>query len=119
MDLVQSVSERLQVDREKSIKGLGVLFLAIRMAVDMKTFTTIASVFPESGQWMLETPFEDGGTGEMLAMATPGAVRRMLAIAGYSPEHTSELCEIVGGALQSVVSPDTYHTVAENLPLFE
>ncbi len=118
MDLVQLVSERLQVDREKSIKGLGVLFLAIRMAVDMKTFTKIASVFPASGQWMLETPFEDGGTGEMLAMATPGAVRRMLAIAGYTEAQTAELCETAGGALQDAVSPDIYGTVVDNLPIF-
>jgi hypothetical protein len=119
MDLVQAVTKDLQIDEQQAVKGLGVMFLSIRMAVDMKTFTRIASVFPESGQWMLETPFEDGGTGEMLAMATPGAVRRMLAIAGYTKEQTGELCEIVGGALHNAVSEDIYRTVAENLPIFE
>jgi hypothetical protein len=119
MDLVQSVSERLQVDREKSVKGLGVLFLAIRMAVDMRTFSKIASVFPDAGQWMLETPFEDGGTGEMLAMATPGAVRRMLAIAGLPRERVGDLYDLVGSALQEAVELDVYQTVAENLPIFD
>ena len=119
MNLVQAVIDHLDVDEERAIKGLGALFLAIRMAVDMKTFTQIASAFPDSGQWMLEAPFQGGGTGEMLAMATPGAVRRILLIAGFDDNEIHGLCETVGSGIKASVTPDTYRSMVENLPLFD
>lgn len=119
MNLIQAVTGRLGIDDAHAVKGLGALFLAIRMAVDMRTFTEIASAFPDSSQWMLEAPFQGGGTGEMLAMATPGAVRRILAIAGFREDQIGQLCETVGGAIRDSVSPTAYQAVTENLPLFE
>jgi hypothetical protein len=119
VDLEQTVADRLSIDAERAIKGLGTLFVAMRMAADMKTFSQIASAFPESGRWMLEAPFESAGTGEMLALATPGAVRRMLAIAGFEKAQIPELCKIVGSAVRAAVPPATYQAVVGNLPLFE
>jgi len=119
VNLVQATTDRLEIDEEHAIKGLGALFLAIRMAVDMKTFTQIASAFPDSSQWMLEAPFQGGGTGEMLAMATPRAVQRILLIAGFDDAQVGGLCELVGSAIKESVSPDTYKTMTDNLPLFD
>jgi len=119
VSLVQAVTDRLAIDEERAIKGLGTLFLAIRMAVDMRTFTQIASAFPDSSQWMLEAPFQGGGTGEMLAMATPGAVRRILLIAGFNDDQTRGLCEMVGSAIKESVTLDAYKAMTDNLPLFD
>ena len=119
MNLVQTAEGRLGIDADRATKGVGTLFVAIRMAVDMKTFSQIASAFPDCGLWMLKAPFENAGTGEMLAMATPGAVRRMLAIAGFERSQIPELCTIVGSAVRAAVPPATYQSVVENLPLFE
>ncbi len=119
MNLVQAVANSLEVDEELAIKGLGALFLAIRMAVDMKTFTEIASAFPDSAQWMLKAPFQGGGTGEMLAMATPGAVRRILRIAGFSDDQIRDLCATVGSGIRESVTPEAYTAVTENFPLFD
>jgi hypothetical protein len=119
VDLVKAVTDHLGVDEELTTKGLGALFLAIRMAVDMKTFTQIASAFPDSGQWMLEAPFQNGGTGEMLAMATPGAVRRILLIAGFTDDQIRGLYTAVGLAIRESVSPEAFKAVQGNLPIFD
>jgi hypothetical protein len=113
------VTERLAIDDEHAVKGLGAMFLAIRMAVDMKTFTQIASAFPDSSQWMLEAPFQGGGTGEMLAMATPRAVRRILLIAGFDDDQVGGLCDLVGSAIKQSVPPEAYKAMTDNLPLFD
>ena len=117
MDLVQTVMTRVGVDEEKARQGLGTVFIAIRMAVDMRTFTQISTEFTTIGEWMLVAPFQDGGTGEMLATATPGAVRRLLAYAGYDESHSAELCTVIGEALRER-TPDSFETVAAKLPLF-
>ena len=64
MNLVQTAEGRLGIDADRATKGVGTLFVAIRMAVDMKTFSQIASAFPDCGLWMLKAPFENAGTGE-------------------------------------------------------
>jgi len=119
VSLVQTVTDRLAIDEEQTINGLGALFLAIRMAVDMRTFTQIASAFPDSSQWMLEAPFQTGGTGEMLAMATPGAVRRILLIAGFNDDQVRTLYDTVGSAIKESVTPEAYKAMTDNLPLFD
>jgi hypothetical protein len=117
VDLVQDVVKRLGVDEDKAKKGLGTVFIALRMASDMRTFTQISSAFPDSGEWMMMAPFQDGATGEMLAMATPAAVRRLLAIAGYDKETGQQLSAIVGEALKATV-PDAFEVAAAKLPIF-
>ncbi len=119
MDLVLVVTQRLTVDEAQARRGLGTLFVAIRMAVDMRTFTTIAAAFPDVGEWMVEAPFQGDGTGEMLVMATPGAVRRTLAVADYDDDRATELCRIVGDAINTHVSPKALATLNAKLPLFD
>lgn len=117
MDLVQDVVTRMGVDEDKAKKGLGTVFIALRMAGDMRTFTQISSAFPASGEWMMMAPFQDGATGEMLAMATPAAVRRLLAIAGYDVDSGKQLVGIVGEALRATV-PSAFEATAAKLPIF-
>lgn len=119
MNLVQEVTERLSVDERQARRGLGTLFVAIRMALDMRSFTTIATAFPDVGEWMVEAPFQGDGTGEMLVMATPGAVKRTLAVADYDDERAAELCRIVGDAIETHVSPKALATLNAKLPLFD
>ncbi len=118
MNLIETVMEQFSCDEEQAARGLGSLFLAIRMAVDMRTFSEIATAFPESGAWMLKAPFQGGGTGEMLAMATPGAVRRIVTIAGFEKARVDELCAVVGTALKDTISPNAYTMLSDNLSLF-
>ncbi|MGD8727707.1 MAG: DUF2780 domain-containing protein [Gemmatimonadales bacterium] len=118
MNLLESVMSRLEIDEPQAVRGLGALFLAIRMAVDMRTFTQIASAFPGSSQWMLEAPFQSGGTGEMLTMATPGAVRRILRIAGFTDDQIQALYEVAGSAIETAVPPEAFQAMQDNLPLF-
>ena len=117
MDLVQTVVTQVGVTEEKARQGLGTLFIAIRMAVDMRTFTLISTEFRGVGKWMLVAPFQDGGTGEMLAAATPGAVKRLLAYAGYDDASSAKLRAVVADALKERV-PDSFETVAAKLPVF-
>jgi hypothetical protein len=117
VDLVQDVVTRVGVDEDKARKGLGTIFIALRMAGDMRTFTRISSAFPDSGAWMMVAPFQDGATGEMLAIATPAAVRRLLAIAGFDQDSGKALVEVVGEALRAKV-PDAFEVAAAKLPIF-
>ncbi len=117
MDLVQTVTERTGVTEEQARKGLGTIFIALRMAADMVTFTRIASAFPDSGEWMMAAPFQGGGTGEMLALATPAAVRRLLLITGFDESQSEALCAAVGEALQAV-APEAFAVVCKKLPVF-
>lgn len=119
MNLAHEVTERLAVDEAQARRGLGTLFVAIRMALDMRTFTAIATAFPDCGEWMVEAPFQGDGTGEMLVMATPGAVKRTLAAAEYDGERATELCRLVGDAIATHVSPQTRAMLNAKLPLFD
>jgi len=118
VDLIGEVTERLSVDEAQARRGLGTLFVAIRMALDMRTFTTIATAFPDVGEWMVDAPFQGDGTGEMLVMATPSAVRRTLAVAEFDDGRATELCQIVGDAIKTQVSPTVLTTLNAKLPLF-
>jgi hypothetical protein len=117
VDLVQAVTTRSGVSEKQARQGLGTLFIALRMAADMRSFAQIASAFPDSSDWMLMAPFQSGGTGEMLALATPAAVRRLLAVAGFSEEQGQVLCTTVGEAL-SEAAPAVFAVVSRKLPLF-
>jgi hypothetical protein len=117
VDLVQTVMTRTGVTEAQARQGLGTIFIALRMAADMVTFTKIASAFSDSGEWMLVAPFQSGGTGEMLALATPAAVRRLLAIAGFDEARSAALCAAVGEALQAA-APEAFAVVRKKLPLF-
>lgn len=117
MDLVQTVMTRSGVAEEQARQGLGTIFIALRMAADMVTFTKIASAFPDSSEWMLVAPFQSGGTGEMLALATPAAVRRLLAIAGFDESQGKTLCATVAEALEAA-APEAFAVVRTKLPLF-
>jgi len=117
VDLVQTVTTRSGVTEDQARQGLGTLFIALRMASDMRSFALIASAFPESAEWMLVAPFQSGGTGEMLATATPAAVRRLLAIVGYDEEQAQALCSAVGEALAGA-APEAFAVVQRKLPLF-
>ncbi len=117
MDLVQTVMTRTGVTEEQARQGLGTIFIAMRMAADMVTFAKVTSAYPDSGEWMLVAPFQSGGTGEMLALATPAAVRRLLAIAGFDDARSRTLCSAVAEALQQS-APDAFEVVRKKLPLF-
>ena len=118
MDLVHDVSTALGVDEERATQGLGALFVAIRMAVDAKTFSEVSTALPEAGPLMQHTPFEGSRTGEMLALATPAAVRRLLRTAGFSEEQVPELCARVGRVVREAVDPAVWNTIEKRLPIF-
>jgi hypothetical protein len=118
VDLVREVSTKLGVDDERATRGLGALFVAIRMAVDAKTFSEVAQALPEAADLMQHAPFEGTRTGEMLALATPPAVRRLLQTAGFKPEQVPELCRIVGKVVRDAVDADVWAAIERRLPMF-
>ncbi len=117
MDLVQRVASDLGVDDGRAVDGLGVVFMAVRMASDAKTFGDIAGAFPDVGTWMQQAPLSARWTGEMLAMATPRALRRILLNAGFTEEQVGKLCAAVGNAIRDEAGTEAYELVAEKLPL--
>lgn len=118
MDLVHDVSTALGVDAERATQGIGAVFVAIRMAVDAKTFSEVAAGLPSAGSLMQHAPFEGGRTGEMLALATPASVQRLLRLAGFTEAQIPKLCALVGAAVKGAVSADVWKTIAKRLPVF-
>ncbi len=118
MDLVQRVADEIKVDEAKAADGLGVVFLAIRMALDAKTFVAVADAFPDVGEWMTEAPLSARWTGEILAIATPKAVRRLLLNAGFTEEQIEKLCSIAGSAVREAAGPEVHDKILETLPIF-
>lgn len=119
MSLLDDVQQQLEVDEVKAVRGLGALFIAIRMAVDAKTFSLVAAAFPNAGEWMQEAPLQGGRTGEMLAMATPGAVIRILGFAGYPKDQVPAIGALVGGAVKDIMPPAAYRELVATLPMLE
>ena len=117
MDLVQQITSDVGVEQELAVEGLGTLFMAIRMGTDAKTFAGVLQAYPDLGQWMQRAPLSARWTGEMLAMATPQAVRRILLNAGFADEQVAKLCSIVGSSLKQHVQPKTYDLITEKLPI--
>ena len=117
MDLVQQITSDVGVEQGLAVEGLGTLFMAIRMGTDAKTFAGVLEAFPDLGKWMQRAPLSARWTGEMLAMATPQAVRRILLNAGYKEDQVDRLCSIVGGSLKEHVRPKTYKLITEKLPI--
>lgn len=117
MSLVDAVRQRLDLDEEQAIRGLGTMFIAVRMTVDAKTFARVAAAYPDAGAWMQAAPFRTGHTGEMLAMATPGAVRRVMGYAGFREADVPVIGGIVGAAVKDAIPEATYRELVETLPM--
>jgi hypothetical protein len=116
VDLVQRITTDVGVEQGLAVEGLGTLFMAIRMGTDAKTFAGVLEAYPDLGQWMQRAPLSARWTGEMLAMATPQAVRRILMNAGYRDEQVTLLCAILGSSLKEHVDTKTYDLITEKLP---
>lgn len=115
MDVLQRVASELSIDENRAEQGLGAVFIAVRMATDGKTFSQVSRAMPETGTWMQRAPFSAGRTGEMLAMATPAALKRVLGLAGFSDEQTTKLCTLAGAALRDA-APKAYEESLKKLP---
>ena len=116
MDLVQRVADEVGVDEGKAADGLGAVFLAIRMALDAKSFGKVAEAFPDMGEWMVSAPLSAHWTGEVLAIARPRALRRILLNAGFTEEQVEKLLAAVGRALREAAGPDVHDKILETLP---
>ncbi len=117
MDLVQSVVSETGLSEERAQDGLGAVFMAIRMAVDAKTFGEVATAFPDLGAWMQQAPLSARWTGEMLTMATPRALRRILLNAGFKEEQVGGLWTVVGRSLREAVGVEPHQKIMEKLPV--
>jgi len=117
VDLVQSVVNEAGLSEERAKDGLGAVFMAIRMAVDAKTFSEVATAFPDVGTWMQKAPLSARWTGEMLAMATPRALRRIMLNAGFKEEEVDGLWTVVGRGLRDAVGVEPHQKIMEKLPV--
>lgn len=115
MDLVQRVADEVGVDEGKAADGLGAAFLAIRMALDAKSFGVVAEAFPDMGEWMVGAPLS-ARTGEILTIAKPKALRRILLRAGFTEEQVDRFLAVVGKALRDAVGPQVHDKILESLP---
>jgi hypothetical protein len=116
VDLVKRVADEVGVDEGKAANGLGAVFLAIRMALDAKTFGAVAEAFPDLGEWMVGAPLSAHWTGEILAIAKPRALRRILVNAGFSDEQIEQLLSIAGSAVREAAGPEVHDKILETLP---
>ncbi|UCF41293.1 MAG: hypothetical protein JSW43_02870 [Gemmatimonadota bacterium] len=116
MDLVQRVADELDVDEGKAADGLGAVFLAIRMALDARTFGLVADAFPDVGEWMVGAPLSAHWTGEILTIAKPKALRRLLLHAGFTDEEVERLYRIVGCAVRDAAGAEIHDKILETLP---
>ena len=117
MNLPREVATRFALEERLASKALGTVFTSVRMAVDTKTFSTVATAFPDVGTWLRDAPASGGRTGEMLALATPATLRRSLATLGLSEQQIDTLGHLVGRALQESLPADVYSQITARLPL--
>jgi hypothetical protein len=117
VDLVQIVVSETGLSEDRAEDGLGAVFMAIRMAVDAKTFGEVATAFPDVGTWMQKAPLSARWTGEMLAMATPRALRRIMLNAGFKEEHVDGLWGAVGRGLRESIGAEPHKKIVEKLPV--
>jgi hypothetical protein len=118
VDLRSSVIAEFGVDENTASKALGAVFTSVRMAMDTRTFGSVAIAFPDAANWMREAPVVTGRTGEMLALATPGTLRRSLLALGFSEDQVDRLGQMAGEALKEHLPIDTYDRLTAKLPLF-
>jgi uncharacterized protein (DUF2267 family) len=119
VDLVQRVADEVGVDEGKAADGLGAVFLAIRMALDARSFGMVAEAFPDMGEWMVGAPLGAHWTGEILTIAKPKALkalRRILLHAGFTDPQIEKLLSVVGSALREAMSPEVHDKILESLP---
>jgi len=117
VDLVQIVVSETGLSEERAKDGLGAVFMAIRMAVDAKSFGEVATAFPDVGSWMQKAPLSARWTGEMLAMATPRALRRIMLNAGFKEKQVDSLWTAVGRGLRESVGVEPHKKIVEKLPV--
>lgn len=117
MDLKSSVVAEFGVDEITALKALGALFTSVRMAMDARTFGSIAAAFPHASAWMREAPVLTGRTGEMLALATPRTLHRSLVAIGFDDDQVDRLGALIGHALKENLDSDLYEPLAKKLPL--
>ena len=119
MDLQSSVVAEFGVDEQTASKALGALFTSVRMAMDTRTFGSIAVAFPNASAWMREAPVLTGRTGEMLALATPRTLHRSLVALGFDDAQVDRLGALIGQALKEHLASDIYEPLAKKLPLLQ
>ena len=119
MDLQSSVIAEFGVDENTACKALGGLFTSVRMAMDTRTFGSVAVAFPAASTWMREAPVMTGRTGEMLALATPETLHRSLVALGFDDDQVNRLGALVGSELKALLTPGTYDLVTKKLPLLQ
>jgi hypothetical protein len=119
VDLPQIVARELSIDPAQAERGLGAVFMSIRMAAEPATFARITVAFPDADTWMRAIELSSGRTGEILALASPQALRRQLKLAGFSEKHVRQLGPTVGQALQAALPPETFDQVVTRIPLLK
>ncbi len=119
MDLRSSVIAEFGVDENTASRALGALFTSVRMAMDTRTYGSVAVAFPDASTWMRDAPVLTGRTGEMLALATPRNLHRSLVALGFDDEQVDGLGRLIGGELKEHLPPDTYDRLTTRLPLLQ
>jgi uncharacterized protein (DUF2267 family) len=119
VDLPQVVANELGIDTAHARRGLSAVFMSMRMALDQATFGQVRKAFPGSDAWMREIELEQPRTGEILALASPKALRRQLKLAGFTEKDISRLGPTVGQALQAALSPEAFDHVVARVPLLK
>ena len=119
MDLPQAVAQEFSIDPAQAERGLSAVFMSIRLAVDPAIFAQVSAAFPGADAWMRPPELGGGRTGEILALAGPGALRRQLKLAGFTEKDILQLGPMVGKALQAALSPEVFEQVAAHVPLLK
>jgi uncharacterized protein (DUF2267 family) len=119
MDLVQVVADELGIDRARVERGLSVLFMSMRMAVDPSTFAKVTAALPGADTWMRGIELTSRRTGEIVALGSPEALERQLKIVGYNETEIRQLGQAVGKVLRELLPQDASDGIAAHVPLLK
>lgn len=119
MTLVERVQQELHVDESQAEKGVGLLVLAVRFAVDAAAFSKVKEHVPEAESAMgraLMSNAAPARTGELSALTGPRAMLNGLRTAGYTAEQMPKLATIVLGELRDVLGADVIQRILTESP---
>jgi hypothetical protein len=116
MDLVQQVAANLEVDESQAEKGIGTILMSLRIALDKETFERVKDSLPNSESLMGRALMSGGRTGELAAMAGPGALVRGLTAAGFPKDDIPRLGRLVLEYLRPVIGAENIDKFLDSAP---
>lgn len=120
MSLLARVTSDLGCDEEQALRGLGPLFMLLKLAIPTEIHAQILEAVPEATSWAhLAARGDAGRTGEVLTLLTPDTIQDRIVRTGFSQEAAIALGQSVGDYLRCNVGPEVADRVGAIVPLVQ